>query len=212
MSRFIDLTLTLENGTRALDLDPITFVNKYRTIKQDGYNLCQVVVSSHVGTHIDAPSHFIEGGETLDQVPLERLIRRGKLLDFTIKGKNSSISRAEMEEHDSVIEPGDAVLVRTDWYKTFPSRDYGYNIPNISTEAVKYLVEKKIGILGVEPPTLNWEDNPNSHRILLGGGVLLVEGLAYLDKIGPGEFRFHAIPLKIDGIDGFPVRAFAEIP
>ncbi len=211
MRKFLDLTLMLEDGTRALDLDPITFVNKYRSIDQDGYNLSQVILSSHVGTHIDAPYHFLEQGVTLDRVPLDRLIGNARLLDLSFKKAKELITRKEMESYDSVISRDDIIILRTDWYKKFPSHEYGYDNPNVSTEAVKYLVQKKIKMLAVESPTLNWEDNPDAHKILLSAGILLVEGLAYLDKISTETFTFYAIPLKIKDIDGFPVRAFAEI-
>jgi len=212
MSRFVDLTLTLEHGTRALDLDPITFVNEYRTIPVDGYNLCQVILSSHVATHIDVPRHFIEDGETLEEVSLDRLIGDALLLDFSHKGPKSRITAEELQEYDDLIKPGNVVILRTDWYKKFPSHEYGYDNPNVTTDAVEYLVGKKIKMLGVEAPTLNWEDNPRSHKLLLGAGIILVEGLAYLDKLEVNTFRFYAIPLKIRGLDGFPVRAFAELP
>jgi len=212
MGKFVDLTLTLEDGTRALDLDPITFVNRYRTIYQDGYNLSQVIISSHVGTHIDAPRHFLEQGVTLDKVPLDRLIGKARLLNFSHKKAKELITRKEIESYDSVISPDDIIILRTDWYEKFPSHEYGYDNPNVSTKAVEYLIQKKIKMLGVESPTLNWEDNPNAHKILLNAGILLVEGLAYLDKIRTETFTFYAIPLKIKDIDGFPVRAFAEIP
>lgn len=167
MRKFLDLTLMLEDGTRALDLDPITFVNKYRSIYQDGYNLSQVILSSHVGTHIDAPYHFLEQGVTLDRVPLDRLIGNARLLDFSYKKAKELITRKEIESYDSVISRDDIIILRTDWYKKFPSHEYGYDNPNVSTEAVKYLVQKKIKMLAVESPTLNWEDNPDAHKILL---------------------------------------------
>ncbi|MDI3516175.1 MAG: arylformamidase [Thermotogota bacterium] len=211
MARFVDLTLTLEHGTRALDLDPITFINKYRTIEKDGYNLSQVILSSHVATHIDVPRHFLENGETLEQIPLDRLIGEACLLDFSHKKAKERITADELSKYDNLIEPDSVVILRTDWYKTFPSHEYGYDNPNVTTDAVEYLVSKKIKMLGVEAPTLNWEDNPRSHKILLGAGIILVEGLAYLDQLETDTFRFYAIPLKIKGLDGFPVRAFAEI-
>lgn len=212
MARFVDLTLTLENGTHALDLDPITFVNPYRSISKDGYNLSQVIISSHVGTHIDAPRHFLQDGISLDEIPLDRLIGPAQLLDFSHKKEKETIERVELEAHDAKIREDDIVLLQTDWYKRFPSHAYGYDNPNVSTQAVEYLVEKGIKMLGVEAPTLNWNDNPNAHRLLLGAGILLVEGLAFLDKLGNGPFTFYCLPVKIRGIDGFPVRAFAELP
>lgn len=211
MARFVDLTLILENGTRALDLDPITFVNQYRTIPKDGYNLSQVIISSHVGTHIDVPRHFLQDGITLDEIPLDRLIGPARLLDFSHKKEKETIERAELEAHDAEIGHDDIVLLRTDWYKRFPSHTYGYDNPNVSTQAVEYLVEKGIKMLGVEAPTLNWKDNSNAHRTLLGAGILLVEGLAFLDRLEKRVFTFYCLPPRIKGIDGFPVRAFAEI-
>jgi len=209
MKRIIDLTHTIENGNKVYDANPTCFFNPYQTIARDGYNLTQVILNSHASTHIDAPYHFVAKGLRLDEIPVERLIGEAVLVDCGGKKAKELITLDEVRKYDSRITEGSNVLIRTDWYKTYPGREFAYDMPNIDTAVVRYLVGKKINLLGLEMPSLNWADNPGAHRLLLGANILLVEGLAHLDRIKKERFTFICLPLKLKGLDGFPVRAVA---
>lgn len=209
MKRIIDLTHTLEHGNKAYEVNPTTFFNQYQTIEQDGYNLVQAIINSHTATHIDAPYHFVADGLRLDEIPLERLIGEAFVIDCTHRKAKDMIVLDDILPYDERVTEGANVLIRTDWYKTFPGREFAYDMPNLSTDCVRYFIKKKINLVGLETPSLNWEDNPNAHRLLLGAGVLLVEGLANLDRIAADKFLFICLPPKLKGLDGFQVRAVA---
>lgn len=207
--RIIDLTHTVGHGNKAYEVNPTTFFNPYQTIAVDGYNLTQVILNSHTATHIDAPYHFVDKGLRLDKIPLERLMGDAFVIDVSYKKAKEMITLDEVRKYDHLIGQGSNVLIRTDWYKTYPGRTFAYDMPNLHTDCVRYFGEKKINLLGLETPSLNWEDNPGAHRLLLGANILLVEGLANLDKIKREQFFFICLPPKLKGLDGFQVRAVA---
>lgn len=211
MKRMIDLTHSIEHGNKAYEANPTCFFNQYQTIETDGYNLTQAIINSHAATHMDAPYHFVASGLRLDEIPVERLIGEAVLIDCAPKKPKEMITLAEVKRYDHLITAGTNVIIRTDWCKTYPGHVFAYDMPNLETAAVRYLVEKKINLLGLEMPSLNWEDNPGAHRLLLGANIILVEGLANLDQIGRDKFFFICLPPKLKGLDGFPVRAVAIV-
>ncbi len=211
MKRVIDLTHTVEHGNKAYEVNPTTFFNPYQTIEADGYNLTQVILNSHTATHIDAPYHFIQSGRRLDEIPVERLIGEAVCVNCAPKKPKEMITLAEVKKYDHLITPGSNVVIRTDWWKTYPGHEFAYDMPNLDTAVVQYLVDRKINLLGLEMPSLNWQDNPGAHRLLLGADILLVEGLAHLDEIGREKFFFICLPPKLKGLDGFQVRAVAIV-
>ena len=112
------------------------------------------------------------------------------------------------------VQPGDSLLLRTDWSKQADHPAiYRDGLPRISEALAHWCVTSKVKMLGVEPPSIadvnNLAEVTRIHKILLGGGVTIVEGLCNLDQLkGPGVF-FAALPLKIFAGDGCPCRAFA---
>jgi kynurenine formamidase len=209
MRRIVDLTLTIENGNLAYEVNPKCFFNQYQTIENDGYNLTQIILNSHASTHMDAPYHFVEDGMKLDEIPLDRLIGPAVVINCTHRKDREMIMLEDIKSSFGKIEKDKIVLIRTDWYKHYPSKHFNYDMPNIDIPLIEFLVERKIKLLGLETPSLNWADNPGAHRKLLGAGIILVEALGYLDQLTRDEVEFFAIPLKLKGLDGCPIRAFA---
>jgi kynurenine formamidase len=111
------------------------------------------------------------------------------------------------------IRAGDGLLLRTGWSRRAHEPSYRDELPRVSLELAEWCVAKKVRILGVEPPSVadvnNAEELTAVHKVLLAGGVIIVEGLANLDQIRGEKVTFMAFPLKVAGGDGAPVRAFA---
>jgi len=209
VSRIIDLTLTIDNGNLAYEVNPRCFFNQYQSIERDGYNLTQIILNSHASTHLDAPYHFIEEGARLDEIPIHRFMGRALVVNCTHRKEKETIILEDIEPYSSKIEEDEIILIRTDWYKHYPSYRFNYDMPNIDLPVIDFLIEKRIKLLGLETPSLNWNDNPGAHRKLLGAGIILVEALGYLDQLTKEEIQFFALPLKLKGLDGSPARAFA---
>lgn len=207
MSRIIDLTVALEDGLRGVSVEPA------RTIAEHGWNATTLHLYSHCGTHMDAPLHFGVTDETIDQVPLEKLMGPAWLIDLSGIGPKALIGPEAVARIEPHFESGDGLLLRTDWSRRLREPAYRDELPRVSLELAEWCVRKGVRILGVEPPSVadvhNIDELTSVHKILLGGGVTIVEGLANLDQIGAEKVTFVALPLKVAGGDGAPVRAVA---
>ena len=109
---------------------------------------------------------------------------------------------------------GESLLLRTDWHQHVANPAmYRDGLPRIGDELAAWCVARRVRILGVEPPSIadvnNLVEVTRIHKILLGGGVTIVEGLAHLDQLTLSRVFFAALPLRLAGGDGCPVRAFA---
>lgn len=205
----IDLSLPLFHGMRGVNTEP------HSTIASTGYNTTTVHLYSHAGTHMDAPLHFVDGGKTIDTIPLETVIGPARVVDVTHVEPNGLITIQDLEVVAAQITKGTRLLLRTDWYKHAEQEDYRTHMPRISAELAHWLVEREVALLGVEQPSVaslrpeNKAELTEVHQILLRAGVVIVEGLAHLDQIQSDTVQFIALPLKIRGCDGCPVRAVA---
>ena len=204
----IDLTQTLSHGMRGVEIHPHT------RIANEGYNTTNLHLYSHAGTHMDAPLHFLDGGATIDQWPLAQCIGPAIVIDLSFKAPDSLISVADLGVAAAKIGQGSRVLLRTDWddHATLP--DYRTHFPRISRELASWLVEQGVWLVGVQTPSVaslaDREELRDVHQILLRSGVVIVECLMNLREL-PEQVTFIALPLKVDGGDGSPVRAVALI-
>ncbi|MDR2027808.1 MAG: cyclase family protein, partial [Prevotellaceae bacterium] len=175
-----------------------------------GYNLSRLTTSTHQGTHIDAPRHFFNKGECIDEIALERCVVRAVKVDLTGKQPGTPVEPADLEPYSSFIEQGCCVLLHTGWDKHFPEQSFFSGFPYVSKSLANWFVEKKIGLVGMDMPTPNGDDWKYVHIKMLGAGILIVEGLANMEQLPDKEaFTFFSLPLKLQGRDGSPVRAIA---
>lgn len=208
MSRVVDLTLPLTPGQRGVATEAVY------TIAQDGWNAATWHLYSHAGTHMDAQLHFAAGPETIDQHRLERCMGPAWVVRFPQIAPRVRLTVADLGAVEEKIVAGDSLLLSTGWsrYVDEPRR-YRDELPCISEELAAWCVDKKVKLLGVEPPSVadvnNRAEVTRIHQILLGGGVTIVEGLTNLESLTQERVFFAALPLKLAGGDGCPVRAFA---
>ena len=207
MSRIIDLTVALEDGLRGVSIEPA------RTIAEHGWNATTLHLYSHCGTHMDAPLHFGVSDETIDEIPLEKLSGPAWLIDLGGIEPKALIGTDAVAGIEPRFERGDSLLLRTGWSKRLHEAAYRDELPRVSAELAEWCVRRGVRMLGVEPPSVadvhDREELTNVHRVLLGGGVIVVEGLTNLDQIRAEKVTFMALPLKIAGGDGAPARAIA---
>ena len=205
--RVIDLSLPV-NGDM-----PGVQVQTAKRLEVDGWNATTLSLYSHCGTHMDAPVHFLADGQCLDQQDLKVCVGRATVINVAPASPRQLISVDDLGDLVDCIEPGARLLFRTDWYKRFGTPAYRNELPRISIELARWLVDKKVAMIGVEPPSIadvnNMKELTEVHQTLFHGKVLIVEGLANLDQLQSSEVEFIALPLKIMGGDGSPVRAIA---
>ncbi len=184
--------------------DPTLEQTQVRAIARgDAANLTHLSLGAHTGTHVDAPAHFIDGGPTLEQVPLDRMVGPAQVLD--LRGL-AAIDAAALRRHQ--IGAGDIVLFRTDnserWKKPGFQRDFTY----VTLDAAEHLVERGVKTIGMDYLSIEQFGSKTFpvHKLLLGRGILIIEGLD-LGEIAAGPYLLSCLPLKLEGVDGAPARA-----
>jgi kynurenine formamidase len=209
--KVIDLSLVIYDGAPTMPLDPKCSVVEHCNLDTLGYNLTKLTVSTHQGTHLDAPFHFIRDGVTVDRLDPAKCIGRAFKIDLGGKKPREPIGVADVLPHQGKLVEGSFVLLRTGWDKVYPDARYFSDFPYLTKELADWFADRKVGLVGMDMPTPNGTDWKYIHERMLGAGIVIVEGLADLDRIGAEEFLFIGLPLKIRGRDGSPIRAVAVV-
>lgn len=207
--KLIDISHPLEHGQQTFPSDPKLSIIPHGNTKTLRYNISQITIGSHQGTHLDAMYHFLDDGKTLDQMPLEWFYGTAHLLRIP-KDANENITVQDFLPYEALLQPGAKIIFETGWHKHF-GRDYFFSdFPSLSQEAARFLAEKNIRMLGMDMPTPGKDWYELHHDILLPKEIVIVESLANLDKV-PDQFIFIGFPLNFKGRDGSPVRAVALV-
>jgi arylformamidase len=209
MLRLVDLSFDIYDRAPALSTDPKTAVIEHYRIEDVGYNITQLLISTHTGTHLDAPFHFLDDGLTVDQLDLRRGFGPAWVLDFSHKGPNEEITAAELLPHESKLQAGSRLIFRTGWDRVYPEPRYFSDMSALSLEACRTLAERGVACVAIDTPSVNWSDYAAAHRALLGAEVLIVESLRGLERLKGDQVILVALPLRIRGRDGSPCRAVA---
>ena len=213
--KVIDLTLTVSEKIPTFPGSPKPHFIEWETIPKDGYNLELLFLSTHTGTHIDAPFHFVKNGKKIHEIPPERLVNEAVLIRIG-KNSNRSISKTDIqnfEQKNGKIESGSTVIFHTGWQKNLNREFYFTENPGLSVSAAKYLVSKKINMVGIDSPSidLGTDSKFSVHHILAKNNILIVENLANLNKIKSNNFHLITSPLKLKNATGSPIRAFGFV-
>lgn len=183
------------------------------TIADDGWNARTLHLYSHATTHMDAPRHFFERGLTIDHLDLSKCVGPAWVIDVGHLQPRELITLAHLGDVAQRIEPGDRVLLRSGWSARVNEPAYRDQLPRISLELAQFFAERLIALIGVEPPSVaaidDMEEITAVHQTLLGAGIVIIEGLTNLNAIRSERVFFTALPLKVEGGDGTPVRAIA---
>jgi kynurenine formamidase len=223
-ARIVDLSHTLEEHMPHFPTHSMFFHNLWGSYWHGGRSLSyQLVMHEHNGTHVDAPAHFItdakpEAHVTIDQVPVNYLIGRGVHLDCRTCKEADYVSKKQItawEARHGAIAQGDIVLFDFGWSARWGlrphDRSYVEQWPGVSMEAAEYVTSKSVAAIGVDTlspdPPEALRTNP-VHSVLLEKHLLIIENLTNLGEL-PDFFLFLALPLKIRGGSGSPVRAVA---
>jgi arylformamidase len=207
-SGWIDATATLDPSTTPVyEGDaPMKFDFLKDMRRGDALTLSAYSLGAHSGTHIDAPMHFIRDGAPIDRVPLEPLIGPARVID--IPDAVQSIDAAELNRHDWKGAPRIIFRTRSSlraWMRspTF-RRDFAY----IAPDAAQLLADAGVKLVGIDYISAEQfgAPAPRTHRILLGKGIPIVEGLA-LENVRAGEYDLIVLPMKVGGHEGAPARA-----
>lgn len=209
----IDLTLEISEKLPTFPGSPKPQFIPWSKIKTDGYNLELLFLSTHSGTHLDAPYHFDKNGIKIHQIPLKRLVSSAILIKQKKKA-NQAITKNDIQsfekKYGKILE-NSTIIFETEWSKLLQKKDYFKKNPGLSTSAAKYLVSKRINLVGIDSPSIDLGTNSKFevHQILSKNNILILENLVNLNRITRVFFRLVVLPLKLHGATGSSVRAIA---
>lgn len=198
----IDLSVTLNEKTPVYPGDPATVIKPAGVLAKDGYCDHFVSFGTHVGTHIDAPMHMLEGGASLDEVPIDSFVGNGRLVEITGSDFDAVKSAG--------IQEGNIVLFHTRMSDKYSDPVYFEEYPAMTEEVAQYLVNAKVKMVGVDACSVDNKHGFPVHKILLAGNVLIIENLTNLKQLADKEFEVFALPIKLQ-IDGAPARVIARV-
>ncbi len=208
----IDLSLPIYDGAPSFPGDPPCEIHPHNTIERDGYQVSRLSFSSHQGTHLDAPSHFFMQGLSVDQLPPALFSGEAFVVDLSDKAPGEAVTVDDFLPFEQRIIQGARVLCCTGWDKIYPQARYFTDHPALTRELMQWLVDREIALLGLDFPSPHPLEGLEMHRMLLRQGIVLVEGLAHLEKLPANQtFFFVAAPLRLIGRDGSPVRALGIV-
>jgi len=234
--QLIDLSHSYNSDTLYWPTSPTKFEKKELSFGEtaDGgfYSAFSISTPEHGGTHLDAPLHFAADGLATDQIPLQNLIGNAVVIDISkqaASNRNYLLSVSDIlsfEDRYGRINQGDIVLLRTDWSKFWPDAmpylgddtpgDASHlQFPSYGEDAARLLVEeRKVAVLGVDTASTDFGKSKDFvvHRIAAARNVSNLENLTNLDRLPPTGAVVFALPMKIEGGSGGPVRVVALIP
>lgn len=207
----IDMTHTITPDTPVYLGDPAPAFSKLATMTADGFRTTGLSFCSHTGTHMDAPSHLLQDGRSLDQLPMSQFSGRATVLD--VSGEGPVITEAFLRSSYDAISRADYILFYTGWEERWGSPDYLEDTFPVPDEgAVRYLVSRALKGVGTDALSVDRFSGPQTvHTALLKGGSVILEGLCLKKVRGRKDFLFFALPMKFENADGAPVRAFADL-
>ena len=215
--KIIDLSMILEEGMISFPQPwhPIVEIVQLGRHEIEGRETRKITMGTHTGTHIDAPRHFIPDAPTVDEIPLDQMNGLASVVNLTAFGPGQEVGLSDLEKALG-DRSAERVLLRFDWERMTGSLDYYHKSPYLSEDAAKWLIEKGCKLLGMDTPMPDnpengrgcSKDSPN-HKILLGGGAILVEYMVNLSAIDRDEVNIIVAPIKVKEGDGAPARVFA---
>lgn len=232
----VDLTYVFDKNTLYWPNSPGGFELKQlaygKTPAGYFYSANSFCAPEHGGTHLDAPIHFAQAALTADQIPLAQLIAPAVVIDIRTKTSADADYRltvgdvVDWENHNGAIQPGTIVLLRTGWGSRYPDRKKYFgddtpgatnnlHFPSYSEDSARYLVANRhVAALGVDTASIDYGQSKDFivHQIAMGANVPGFENLANLDRVPERGAWVIALPMKIGGGSGAPLRAVAVIP
>lgn len=200
---YIDLSVPINNKTPVYPGDPKHKITQAEVLKTDGYQDHTIYMGNHLATHIDAPSHMLPKAKNLDEFPIDKFIGKGVYIKMEDK-----IDLIKIKDID--IQQGDIVLFHTGMSDCYHKPAYFESYPVISPEIVRYLIERKIKMVGFDTCSADNEKSFPIHKILLGAEILIIENLTNLYQLKGKDFKVFALPINLQ-LDGSPARVVAEL-
>jgi arylformamidase len=202
-----DATVPIREGMLTFPGDPTFKIDLFFSrSKGDPFELALMSIGTHLGTHVDPPAHYLDGGATVDQIPLEIMVGPGIVLDMTGRSRidGNALEEADLQNHTRV-------LFKTDNSRLLCANEFHEDYAHLTEDGALYLVERGVRLVGTDYFSIEKYRNPGApvHTILLKASALIVETLD-LSQIPAGPCEIYCLPLKIHGADGAPARVIIK--
>jgi arylformamidase len=201
--KIIDISWPINTATTGYKDKHIMRIEDVKNFNRDGVRDTSIHLSSHTGTHVDAPSHFLRDGKTIDEMDLAKFIGRCHVLDLV--DVDNEITGEHLAAH--TFHEGDIVLLRTTNSDRNPIDKFNPHFIYLGVGGANYLVQKKIKAVGIDYLGIE-RDNPDhtTHTTLFHADIGIIEGLR-LGHVTPGVYELICLPLAVIGTEAAPARA-----
>jgi arylformamidase len=170
----------------------------FRQVDRGHYLISDLQMSTHTGTHIDAPFHYLKTGDTIDSIPLSHIIGKCRVIDMTRAG--TCITSHHLKGR---LDGVHRLLLKT----SFSAKDcFDENFPSLTADAARLITGSDMKCIGIDSPSIeSYNCDGTVHRELLSKGCIIIE-LLNLSNVGEGDYILVALPLPFTGLDGSPAR------
>ncbi len=202
-----DVTVPLTRALPTYPGDPPFEIEALRSLEQGHpYRLSRLSLGTHTGTHVDAPAHLLPEGAGVDELPLEILVGKARVVDLRVRER---IERADLEACD--LRADLRLLLRTRMSGQMHRPTFQEDHVHLTEDAAAYLVQAGLKLVGIDYLSIDAHGSHDlpAHRVLLSAGVVVVEGLD-LSEVEEGEYEMICLPLRIPGGDGAPARVLLK--
>ena len=209
MPHIIDISVPLHPQLPVWPTNRPLHIEQLQSMKDGAVaNVTRFSTSSHTGTHIDAPLHFVDDAKTTEEIPLEKMIGPCQIVDLQGKIKITAKDLAA-----AGINPGtEKRLLKTDNSRLWDNMSHPFfeDFCALTADAAQWVVDRGIHLVGIDYLSIQlFHDTPDTHVILLSNEVVILEGID-LRQVEPGAYRLICLPLKIKGVEGTLARAVLE--
>lgn len=213
--------MEIEDGVSSWDIHPKVVLMDYHrwqlnryshTGEANGFSTKLMIMTDHTGTHVDSQTHFFPEGNSIDQFPLGKFVGEAILLDVSNRNidepiRSSDLNRALTNTEEDIKHEDIIIIKAWPFDRTHPKFS---SSPGFTSEAVDWLLNKKIKILATDLATVDFQDSSRpAHVKLLKENVLIMENLVNLNRIKQNRFSFIGLPLRLKEGTGSPIRAIA---
>jgi arylformamidase len=197
----IDVSVPIRPEMPIYDGNPGVRLTRVQSIEEgDEANVSELDLGVHTGTHVDAPLHFIEGGESAETLPLQVLIGPAHVVDATsLDGPIDADSLAGIDLPDKA----ERLILKTRNAELWARDEFTRDFIRLTADGARMLIGRGVLLVGIDYLSIGDQE---AHRVLLGSGIVAVEGLD-LREVEPGPYELMCLPLRLVGSDGAPARA-----
>ena len=203
LPKLLDVSVPLTPGMPVYPGNPVyEFQPVKRIAEGSSSNVSRVVLGTHTGTHLDAPKHFFDDGTGIDELPLDLLLGRARVVEIARRGGITAEDLQTAGLRDDL-----RVLLKTPNSALWNTADFYTDYTHLTESGARYLVDQGVKVVGIDYLSVEQfkKAGAPAHRALLSHGVVIIEGLN-LSEAEPGMYEMYCLPLRIAGADGAPAR------